>query len=549
VLRLQADSPWAEPDPRLRQEQIRLRRQMMGVSSAVEDPSAQRFRERYGEDGDYETVDLNERARRDLRRLQWVLRPILIGMAVRIGWQRPVMATGATRLAWLVHAAWPAFIITGAAVRSWRRPPDAPLPRANASLVLSTQHLLSQGVLTIVSAMLCAAGHPLDALGFGLFVRVCMFWGLWHWADLVEDLEGRGTSLSPHQLWRTLASALCLMQAALYARVLGATGLGTQAAAAAAVPPELGTALVALMGDKLGAACSAAVLSAAQAVWTRALQAVLGGSAQLGASIAGRLAAVGFGIYAGWWYSFPTEGGVRRHWRSSRTPDWPPLRTTSTLLLRALRVARLEPTLREMMLTRPLTVPPEQQMALAEANRPNPALCLSPIYRDMYHPGPDISEAMELLDCLGREEWDKPDASAEDRDMQTYWVRGDPAYFAFRNGTLMSDAQRERHIRKSFADPMRSELRKKKLSAESLDFTTFMLKPLKFDEDDEPDEPDEPDKPDEPDRPVWRPWWETLSVDDMVANPDAMLLDEPAMVAPSLTLTEDTDDEIGDVWA
>ena len=65
-----------------------------------------------------------------------------------------------------------------------------------------------------------------------------------------------------------------------------------------------------------------------------------------------------FWVYAGWWYSFPTEGGVRRHWRSSRTPDWQPLRTTATLLLRALGIARLEPTLREIMQDRPLTVPP-----------------------------------------------------------------------------------------------------------------------------------------------------------------------------------------------
>jgi len=31
-------------------------------------------------------------------------------------------------------------------------------------------------------------------------------------------------------------------------------------------------------------------------------------------------------------------------------------------------------------------------MANEEANRPNPELCLSPIYRNMYVPGPDISE-------------------------------------------------------------------------------------------------------------------------------------------------------------
>ena len=83
---------------------------------------------------------------------------------------------------------------------------------------------------------------------------------------------------------------------------------------------------------------------------------------------------------------------MRRHWRSSRTPDWQPLRTTATLLLRALGIARLEPTLREIMRDRPLTVPPEQRMANEEANRPNPELCLSPIYRNMYVPGPDISE-------------------------------------------------------------------------------------------------------------------------------------------------------------
>ena len=114
---------------------------------------------------------------------------------------------------------------------------------------------------------------------------------------------------------------------------------------------------------------------------------------------------------------------MRRHWRSSRTPDWQPLRTTATLLLRALGIARLEPTLREIMRDRPLTVPPEQRMANEEANRPNPELCLSPIYRNMYVPGPDISEAMELLDCLGKEPWNQPNASAEERRMQ--WVRGD----------------------------------------------------------------------------------------------------------------------------
>ena len=62
-------------------------------------------------------------------------------------------------------------------------------------------------------------------------------------------------------------------------------------------------------------------------------------------------------------------------------------------------------------------------MANEEANRPNPELCLSPIYRNMYVPGPDISEAMELLDCLGKEPWNQPNASAEERRMQ--WVRGD----------------------------------------------------------------------------------------------------------------------------
>ena len=147
-LRLQADSPWAEPDPWLRQEQIQLRRQLMGVSIAVDDPATLEFRERYGADGEDDTLDLNDRALRDRRRLQWILRPILIGAALHIGWRRPVAATGATRLGWLVHAAWPAAVVAGTAARSWLRPSGAPLPRANASLVLSTQHLLSQGALS-----------------------------------------------------------------------------------------------------------------------------------------------------------------------------------------------------------------------------------------------------------------------------------------------------------------------------------------------------------------------------------------------------------------
>ena len=59
-------------------------------------------------------------------------------------------------------------------------------------------------------------------------------------------------------------------------------------------------------------------------------------------------------------------------------------------------------------------------MANEEANRPNPELCLSPIYRNMYVPGPDISEAMELLDCLGKEPWNQPNASAEERARRRY---------------------------------------------------------------------------------------------------------------------------------
>merc|ERR1719276_174184 len=64
------------------------------------------------------------------------------------------------------------------------------------------------------------------------------------------------------------------------------------------------------------------------------------------------------------------------------------------------------------------------------------------------------------------------------------WVRGDRVNFAFRNGTLLSDAQRRRHILRSFADPMRPALRQKNLSADSLEFTTFLLKPLDFEQDD-----------------------------------------------------------------
>ena len=48
-------------------------------------------------------------------------------------------------------------------------------------------------------------------------------------------------------------------------------------------------------------------------------------------------------------------------------------------------------------------------------------------------------------------------------------------------------------------------------------------------------------------KPKWRAPWE--SAGGMVVNPDAMLLDEPAVVSPSLTLTGDTDDDDGqEVW-
>ena len=389
------------------------------------------------------------------RRAQWVVRPTLLATALSVGWTRPIVAARAARLGIAVHLWAPALCLGAAAGRSWRRGPGEPLPRARAELVLSAQHLVSQGALGSIGALMLAAGLPLDVLSFGAGVRVCMLYGLWYWRDLSAELEARpSTLLSPRRLWRSLATALCLMQAALNVRLLAATGVGSQAAAAAALPGELGVAASLL----LGAARSA----------PRLLPDGGGGAAaaRLVAAALARGGAIVYALGATWWFCFPAEGGTRDTWRSSLMPDWPPIHTASTRLLSFLRLAREEPTLVELMVAQPRSVAPAHNASAVDLDpRPAPGLMVSPERRVLESPGlptPAVEESMELLRLLGNEPAFQPNATDTDRE-RLLRRRDDPANFKWRDGSVLTDAERETHILASYVAPRNPALNMSKV--------------------------------------------------------------------------------------
>ena len=173
------------------------------------------------------------------------------------------------------------------------------------------------------------------------------------------------------------------------------------------------------------------------------------------------------------------------------------------------------------------------------ANMPSPELMLSPITRNLYHEfAPPLSEsAGTLLRMLDQEEWCKPNATVEQRRMA--WDRDDPANFVLGNGTLLSPTARtiqdpvlQAHIRQAYNDPVNPVLRKKNLTADTLEFSTFSLS-YNGDLDSTPDGKTE-----------------GRSADDMVASPEAFL-DEPARIAPMfpmgpLALREEAPDVVVD---
>ena len=461
------------------------------------------------------------------RRAQWVVRPTLATAFLSVGWTRPVVAARAARLGIAVHLWAPALCFGAAAGRSWRRGRGEPLTRARADLVLCAQHLVSQGALGSIGALLLAAGLPLDLLSFGAGVRLCMLGGLWYWRDLSAELEARpSTIVSPRRLWRSLATALCLMQTALHVRLLAATGTGTQVAAAAALPGELGVASALL----LGAARGAPILRD-------------GGGGRLVATTLARTGALVYALAATWWFCFPAEGGSRTQWRSSLMPDWPPVRTASTRLLALLRLAREEPTLRELMVAQPRSVvPPLNASAVDLDPRPAPGLMVSPERRVLESPGlptPTLDESMELLRLLGNEPAFQPNATDADR-ARLLRRRDDPANFKWRDGSVLTDDEREKHILASYVAPRNPALNMSKVKFFPIDNEAaeevFQAPPdgseLKF----------------ESSKGIQRGKGRRRAADEMVtsARDDTVVGPMAVPVAPALALDDDDDDDDDD---
>ena len=96
------------------------------------------------------------RSKQDVASLRWATRPFLVAAALRLGWLHPTAAALAIRQAWLVHVAFPSAYMARMAARSWQQSDNKALPRADALLVLCTQHLLSQGTLHSIAALLIA---------------------------------------------------------------------------------------------------------------------------------------------------------------------------------------------------------------------------------------------------------------------------------------------------------------------------------------------------------------------------------------------------------
>ena len=84
--------------------------------------------------------------------------------------------------------------------------------------------------------------------------------------------------------------------------------------------------------------------------------------------LVGRLAAVLYVLYAGWWAVFPAEGFSRRRWRPDILPALPPVRTLGTALLRLMRISREAPGGEEL-----VRLPTQQQRdAPVVTGRPGP---------------------------------------------------------------------------------------------------------------------------------------------------------------------------------
>ena len=302
------------------------------------------------------------------RRVDLVARPTLVGAGLALGACAPTsVARLSARFGLAIHLAVPLLRIIGAKIaqalpsnaapmnaRLVTRPGD--LPQADATLVVAAQHLTGAAAVLVVSAALWSSGSWYISLLFASIGRLALLPGMWLWSDLNEELKNNDNPLprpiTPLQIgarvWRLLAAALCLAEAALLYRtsaVLAAvwpTAAVSQGARAAmlSIAPLLGAAgpsLLARGGPLLLVGGSAPALLESSA------SRVLGLT-----SLSGVLLIF---LYFLHWFAFVYEAGERDFWRARLLPRMREAAPTASgaLVLSGLRIAKPSPSVNDLL--------------------------------------------------------------------------------------------------------------------------------------------------------------------------------------------------------
>ena len=120
----------------------------------------------------------------------------------------------------------------------------------------------------------------------------------------------------------------------------------------------------------------------------------------------------------------------------------------------------------ELMVAQPRSVAPAHNASAVDLDpRPAPGLMVSPERRVLESPGlptPAVEESMELLRLLGNEPAFQPNATDTDRE-RLLRRRDDPANFKWRDGSVLTDAERETHILASYVAPRNPALNMSKV--------------------------------------------------------------------------------------
>ena len=315
------------------------------------------------------------------RRITLPLRMALVAAAVGSAFAAP------SRVAWLslhvgaaLHLALPAARLVKAAVDArCGGDGDAPagLAHADATHVLTAQHLLGAASALPLASLLWRCGAAVHALLFGAAARLCLLPGLWYWRDLNEALL-RGQTDEPAmcsavRAWRLVASFLLVAEASLFARLALALDSATAAALAACGEAASPGTLMRQLAPPLGSAAKMWLLDdggplAWFSSWSLPAMSVpslalplrflpplhlAGAIAPAGAArvwlrlrTAGLLTVVA--SYAAYWIAFPAEMGTRRTWGPRTRPRQRVVRTPSTALLSLLSVTRPIPKLSQL---------------------------------------------------------------------------------------------------------------------------------------------------------------------------------------------------------